>query len=249
MTHCGQETQPALSTPNFLGAMSYITFFFLFLLLVLKVTTAQQNITLDEGSTITLHCEVTLTEADEVWTFWLFNGRLRKTTLLQKARGNKTLSNAVKEYNMSLELKYVKLAQSGTYTCGTNLSFLMRAQNISLSVHEVPRLEQSESTVQMANGKNRTISCIAVYHEASNVDTFWLFNGSRKQTKSKYEMNDARFKGTEQTTKRRNISLTIYNAGLSDSGQYSCVLNTSHGKTKKYKIRQRLLTCRIIMIL
>ena len=197
--------------------------------LVLKVTTTQQNITLDEGSTITLQCEVTLTEADEVWTFWLFNGRLRNTTHLQKARGNKTFANTVQEYNMSLELKHVRLAQSGTYTCGVNVTTIIRSQNISLSVHDVLRMEQSESTVQITNGKNRTISCIAVYSEATNVDTFWLFNGTRKQTSSKYEVRDARVKRTEGTIKSRNISLTIYNAGLNDSGLYSCVLNTSRG--------------------
>lgn len=195
---------------------------------MLKVTTTQQNITLDEGSTTTLHCEVTLTGADDVWTFWLFNGRLRKTTHFQEARGKKTLSNTVKVYKMTLELKHVRLAQSGTYTCGAHVTTIVRVQNISLSVQEVLRLEQS--TVQITNGKNRTISCIAVYLEASYVDTFWLFNGSRKQTGiSKYEVSDTRFKGTEGTIKRRNLSLTIYNAGLNDSGQYSCVLNTSHG--------------------
>ena len=205
---------------------------------MLKVTTTQQNITLDEGSTITLHCEVTLTEADEVWTFWLFNGRLRNTTYLQKARGNKTFSDTIKKYDMSLELKNLRLAQSGTYTCGANVTTIIRAQNISLSVHDVSRLEQSESTVQITNGKNKTISCIALYPEASSVDTFWLFNGSRKQTNSKYKVNDARLERTEGTIRSRNISLTIYNAGLNDSGQYSCVLNTSHGlRLKNFSVQ------------
>ena len=194
---------------------------------MLEVTTTQKSITLDEGSTITLHCEVALTEADEVWTFWIFNGRLLKTMHLQKARGNKTLSNTVKEYNMSLKLKHLRLAQSGTYTCGANVTTIARAQNISLSVLYVLSLGQIESTVQITNGKNRAINCIAVYSEAlTDVDTFWLFNGSRKQTNSKYKVNDARFKRTEGTTENR-ISLTIYNAGLNDSGQYSCVVNTA----------------------
>ena len=74
------------------------------------------------------------------------------------------------------------------------------------------------------------ISCIAVYPEASYGDTFRLFNKSRKQTNFKYEVNDVRFrKRTEGAIKSRNISLTIYNAGLNDSGQFSLVLNTSHG--------------------
>ena len=62
--------------------------------------------------------------------------------------------------------------------------------------HDVrgPRLEQSESTVQITKGKNLKISCIAIYPEASYVDTFWLFHGSRKQTNFKCEVNDARFR-------------------------------------------------------
>ena len=97
--------------------------------------------------------------------------------------------------------------------------------------HDVrgPRLGQSESTVQITKGKNLKISCTAVYPEASYVDTFWLFNGSRKQTNFKYEIKDARFrKRTEGTIKSTNISFTIYNAVLSDSGQY-CPLNISRG--------------------
>ena len=95
-------------------------------------------------------------------------------------------------------------------------------------------MEQSESTVQIAHGKNLKISCIAVYPQASYVDAFWLCKGSRKQINFKYEANDASFrKRTEGTIKSRNISLTIYNAGLNDSGQYSCVLNTSHGLRQK----------------
>ena len=84
--------------------------------------------------------------------------------------------------------------------------------------------------MQITNGKNLKLSCNVVYPEASYVDTLWLFNGSGKQTNFKYEVNDARFrKCTEGTIKSRNISLTIYNAGLNDSGQYSCVLNISRG--------------------
>ena len=133
---------------------------------------------------------------------------------------------------MSLELKHVILAQSGTYTCGGNANTIIRTQNISLSVHDVrgPRLKQSKSTLQITNGKNLKISCIAVHPKASYVDTFWLFNRSRKQTNFKYEVNDVRFrKRTEGAIKSRNISLTIYNAGLNDGGQFSLGLNTSHG--------------------
>ena len=211
--------------------MSYITLSFLFLLPVLNVTTTQQNITLHEGGSITLQCQVNFTEGDDVWTFWLFNGRLMETMLVQKARGNKALSNTVKEHSLPLTLKHVGLAQSGTYTCGANSTTIISAQNISVSVHDVPgpKLNQSLSTVEITNGRNRTISCIAVYPEASYVDTFWLFNGSRKQTNSKYEVNDEWLGRSERSISTKKISLTIYNAGLNDSGQYSCVLNTSHG--------------------
>ena len=195
---------------------------------MLNVRTTQQNITVDEGSTITLECKVIFTGADEdVWAFWLFNERLMKTIPLKKARGNKTLSNIFKEHTMSWNLTHVRYAQSGTYTCGANSTTIISAQNISLSVG--PRLEQSESTVQITIGKNRTISCIAVYPEASHVDIFWLFNGSRKQTNSKYKENEEWLGRSEGTKKSRKISLVIYNAGLNDSGQYSCVLNTSRG--------------------
>ena len=72
--------------------------------------------------------------------------------------------------------------------------------------HDVrgPRLEQSESTVQVTNRKNLKISCIAVYPQAAYVDAFWFCNGTRKQTNFKYEVNDARFrKRTEGLIKSR----------------------------------------------
>ena len=121
---------------------------------MLNVTTTQQNITLDVGSTITLECKVKFTEAEDIWTFWLFNGRLLETMPLQNARGNKILSNTVKEHIMSLELEHAKLNQSGTYTCGANSTAIQSAQNISVSVHDVfgPKLEQTDSTVQITNG-------------------------------------------------------------------------------------------------
>ena len=200
---------------------------------MLNVTTTQQNFTVHEGKTITLWCKVTFTEADAVGAFWLFEGRLMKTIFLQKARGDKTLSNAVKEHSLSWPLRDVGPAQSGTYTCGANSTTVIVAQNISMSVHNVPgpKLEQTLSTVEITNGKNKTISCTAVYPEESYVDTFWLFNGSRKQSN---EVHDTWFKRSEGfINNRTKISLTIHNAGLNDSGQYSCVLNTSYGLTLK----------------
>jgi len=148
----------------------------------------------------------------------------------QKVRDNKALSNTVKERTMSLKLKHATLAQSGTYTCGANFTAIQSAQSISVSVRDVsgPELEQSFAAVQILYGKIETITCDAVYPEASYVDIFWLFNGSRKQTNSKYKVNEW-FKKREGTITKKTISLTIYNAALNDSGQYSCVLNTSHG--------------------
>ena len=188
---------------------------------------------------MTLRCKVQFKDAGDVWTFWFFNGRLMKTTPLIKARSNKALKNTIKEYIMTLELKHARLAQNGTYTCGANFTAILSVQNISVSVRDVrgPELEQSDSTVQITNGKNETITCNSVYPEASYVDTFWLFNGSRKQTNSKYAVNES-FDGGEGTIKRKKISLTIHNAGLKDSGQYSCVLNTSHGlRLKNFSVR------------
>ena len=238
MIACKSRQAPQIAR-NWYGAMSYITLSFLFLPLVLNVTSTQQNLTVHEGSSITLQCKVNFTDADDVWTFWLFNGQPMKTMLLQKARGNKTLSNTVKERSLPWTLKHVRLAQSGTYTCGANSTAILSVQNISVSVQDVPspKLEQSFSTVEIKNGENKTISCTAVYSEASYYDTFWLFNGSRKQTYNKYEVNEW-FKRSEGTIKRKRLSLTIYNAGLNDSGQYSCVLNTSHGlRLKNVSVR------------
>ena len=128
---------------------------------------------------------------------------------------------------MSLELKHVRLARSGTYTCDANVTTIIRTQNMTFVVQDWNNLNRLS---KLHKGKKLKISYIAIYSEASYVDTFWLFKGSRKQTNFKYEVNDARFrKCIEGTIKSRNISLTIYNAGLNDSGQYSCVLNTSRG--------------------
>ena len=76
-------------------------FSFFCLLLVLNVTATQQRITEHEEKTITLWCKVKFMEADAVWTFWLFNGRLMDIMLLQKALGSKPLSNAVKERDLT----------------------------------------------------------------------------------------------------------------------------------------------------
>ena len=170
------------------------------------------------------------TKAEDIWTFWLFNGRLKETVPLQKARGSNALSNTVKEHIMPLKLERATLAQSGTYTCGANSTVIQSTQNISVSVRDVlgPELEQSYAAVQILSEKIETITCDAVYPKASYVDIFWLFNESQIQTNSKHVVNEW-FRRSEGTLKRKTTSLTIYNAALNDSGQYSCVLNTSHG--------------------
>ena len=166
-----------------------------------------------------------------------------ETKLLQKARGDKALSNTAKKQSSLLTLKQVRLAQSGTYTCGANSTTIISAQNISVRVLDVPgpKLEQYFSTVEITNGRDSTISCSAVYPDASYVDIFWLFSGSRKQTNSKYEVKvlESPF-GSEGTIKRKRISLKIHNAGFNDSGQYSCVLNTSHG------LRLKTISVRVV---
>ena len=210
---------------------------------MLNVTTTQQHIDLDEGNTQTLHCKVNFTEAFDVWTFWLFNGDLIEAKLLHKARHDKPLSNTVKEHILSLKLKHARLAQSGTYTCGANSSSVLSAQDISARVHDVlgPKLEQTLSTVEVESGRNATLSCVGVYPVASYVDTFWIFNGSRIQSNSKYGVNNGWFERTEENIKIKRLSLTIYNAGLSDNGEYTCVLNTSHGVRLK-NVRVNVIT-------
>ena len=73
---------------------------------------------------------------------------------------------------MSSELKHV----SGTHTCAPMLP-CYHYKDTERDVRG-PTLEQSESTVQITNGKNLKISCTAVYPKASYVDAFWLCNGS-----------------------------------------------------------------------
>ena len=132
---------------------------------------------------------------------------------------------------MSLELKHVRLARSGTYTCDANVTTIIRTQNMTFVVQDWNNLNRLS---KLHKGKKLKISYIAIYSEASYVDNLWLFNGSGKQTNFKYEVNDARFRRcTEGTIKSKNISFTLYYAGLNDSGQYSCVLNISRGSRLK----------------
>ena len=87
----------------------------------------------------------------------------------------------------------------------------------------------TKQNITVHEGGSLTLQCQVNFKEEPYVDIFWLFNGSRKQTNSKYEVNDEWLERSKGSINRKKISLTIHNAGLNDSGQYTCVLNTSHG--------------------
>lgn len=206
-------------------------------MVVLNVSTSQPNVTLDEGATETLHCELTYSEAIDVWAFWLFNGEMIDTKLYHSGDDqvlDKTVTNT-----STLQLKYVTQAQSGTYTCGAyanSTGILISTMNISVMVKDAegPSLVPEQSVVDVEKGKNATLSCVAAYPAALYIDSFWTFNGSRihrSKTNSKYEEN--RFKLSEGIIKRRRLDLEIYNVGFEDIGHYTCVLNTSHGLREK----------------
>ena len=107
----------------------------------------------------------------------------------------------LKRYLYSAKCSWIIKHVIGTETCETRPAWNIhlwrqRYYHYKDTEHNVrgPRLEQSESTVQIAKGKKLKISYSAAHYEASYVDTFWLFKGSRKQTSFKYEVNDARFR-------------------------------------------------------
>ena len=176
-------------------------------------------------------------KAVDVIAFWLLNGKMIEAKPLHNAPHNVPLTNNVKQLNFTLELKHVTLAQSGTYTCGVNSTGASSTQDILVSVHDAPgpnlELEQTTSYVEIVNGTNTTLRCVGFYPAASYVDTFWLFNGSRIRSNSSHEVNNGFVENSEGNIKRKLLSLTIYNAGQKDSGEYTCVLNTSHGLQMK----------------
>lgn len=181
----------------------------------------------------------------DVWTFWLFNGETIAARPFHSGN-EQALSHKVTNVS-SLELKHVTRAQSGTYTCGANSTVMVTTQNISVRVKDAegPTLVQAEPTVEVSDGKNETLNCVAVYPEALFVDTFWIFNGSRIRSSSKYRESESWFGQPKGNNKRRNLALTIYNIGLNDTGEYKCVLNTSHGlRHKSVKVRVRMETTR-----
>ena len=113
----------------------------------------------------------------------------------------------LKRYLYSAKCSWIIKHVIGTETCQTRPAWNIhlwrqRYYHYKDTEHDVrgPRLEQSESTVQIAKGKKLKISYTAIYSEASYVDTFWLFKGCRKQTNFKYEVNDARFRKCTEGT-------------------------------------------------
>ncbi|PFX20011.1 Hemicentin-1 [Stylophora pistillata] len=213
----------------------YVTFF-----QAPNVTSTQTNITLGEGSTTTLDCSVIFSEAFPMVVYWLFNGKiLTKPKAFHHEVSGVSLVNKVKRYSFPLELKHVTLAQSGIYTCGANFTTGLQTHDIAVSVNRTqgPHLQLRKKTkpyVEITNGTNVTLSCLGIYPAASFDDAFWLFNGSQIKSNKYFEVNNGFVETKEENIKRKLLSLTIYNAQLEDSGNYSCVLNTSHGLRRKH---------------
>ncbi|CAH3172987.1 unnamed protein product [Porites lobata] len=214
---------------------------------ILNLKASPPNVIIEEGRTAPLQCEVMCSEAMDVWTFWLFNGKMIEARPFHT--GNEyDLSNTVTNIS-TLVLKNAMLSQTGVYTCGANSTGLIKTQNITVTVTDLegPTLVQTKSNIDAVDGENITLSCNAVYPEAFFVDTFWIFNGSRINSNDKYKEKNTSpwLEQSEQSVKRMKIGLTIYNVGLNDSGEYICALNTSLSlqlKNVSVKVRRRLGT-------
>ena len=206
-----------------------------FFLPVLNVTASQTNLTIDEGSTKTLRCQLTYSEAMNVSIFWLFEGKQIKARLLHKGSVQNLITNATL---LSLDLTRATRKQGGIYTCGALSAGLRSSLNISVHVTDAegPELARIGKAVQnFAKGENASLSCNAVFPPASFVDTFWTFNGSRivsNERRRKYEEWNWN-KTSNDHIRRRRLNLTIYDVGLNDTGIYACNLNTSHGMVQK----------------
>ena len=207
-----------------------------FFLPVLNLNASQTNVTIDEGSTTTLKCQLKYSEAINVSIFWLFDGKQIKARPLHK--GNDQDIVTTHTTLLSLELTRATRKQGGIYTCGALSAGLRSAINISVNVTDAegPELEiKGEAVQHFAKGENVSLSCDAVFPEASFVDTFWTFNGGRiasNETRRKSKENNWESTSNEHIRKRR-LSLTVYDAGSNDNGIYACNLNTSHGMAQK----------------
>ena len=184
---------------------------------------------MEEGRTKTLQCVVTCSEAMQVWTFWLFNGKMIEARPFHTGNEH-DLSNTVTNIS-TLVLKNAMLSQTGVYTCGANSTGVIKTQNITVTVKDLegPTLVQTKSNIDVFDGENITLSCNAVYPEAFFCGTFWIFNGSRINSNDKYKERNTSpwLKQSQPGIRRMKIGLTIYNVGLDDSGGYICALNTS----------------------
>ena len=205
-----------------------------FFLPVLNVTASQTNVTIVEGSTTTLHCQLTYSKAINVSIFWLFDGKKIKTRPLHKGNDQDLTTT---HRNLSLELTLATRKQSGIYTCGALSAGLRSALNISVNVTDAegPELEiKGEAVQNFLKGNTATLSCDAVFPEASLVDTFWTFNGGRiASNENRWKYNESKWYKTLNKHIEGRLSLTIYDMGLSDTGIYACNLNTSHGMAQK----------------
>ena len=201
-----------------------------FFLPVLNLNASQTNVTIDEGSTTTLKCQLKYSEAINVSIFWLFDGKQIKARPLHKGNDQDIIN--INETFLSLELTQATRKQSGIYTCGALSAGLRSAINISVNVTdaESPELEVKGEAVQnFLKGNTATLSCNAVFPPASFVDIFWTFNGGRiasNERGRKYDQNNPHSPGS-------TLSLTIYDVGFHDTGIYACNLNTSHGMAQK----------------
>ncbi|XP_015779825.1 PREDICTED: sialoadhesin-like isoform X2 [Acropora digitifera] len=203
---------------------------------VMNIIASQTNVTIVEGSTATLQCQLTYSEAINVSIFWLFDGKKIKARPLHKGDDKDIIT--IHATFLSLELTQATRKQSGIYTCGALSAGLRSAINISVNVTDAegPELEiKGEAVQHFAEGDNVSLSCDAVFPAASFVDTFWTFNGGRiasNERRRKYEKNNWELTSNEHI-RRSRLSLTIYDAGLNDTGIYTCNLNTSHGMAQK----------------
>ena len=210
-----------------------------FFLPVLNLNASQTNVTIDEGSTTTLKCQLKYSEAINVSIFWLFDGKQIKARPLHKGNDQDIIN--INETFLSLELTQATRKQSGIYTCGALSAGLRSAINISVNVTDAegPELEVKGEAVQnFLKGNTATLSCNVVFPPASFVDIFWTFNGGRiasNERRRKYEVYNLTRDDSNLTQhiQRRRLRLTMYDLRLNDTGIYTCNLNTSHGMAQK----------------
>ena len=204
-----------------------------FFLPVLNIDASQTNVAIVEGSTTTLHCQLTYSKAINVSIFWLFDGKKIKARPLPIGNYQDLITTHA---NLSLELKLATRKQSGIYTCGALAAGLRSALNISVNVTDAegPKLARiGKADQNFLKGNTATLSCDAVFPEASFEYTFWTFKGGRVASNGRKQIKEKKNSTENEHIRRRRLSLTIYDVRLSDTGIYACNLNTSHGTAQK----------------